>query len=274
MRRVGFILAAASAGLSVVLLAWNGFHDYREDWVYGFLAAFWSVLMMARLMTLTTPNPSAAGGGPLAQKILGHFHDRQEEDRQKILETAFGGSFALFLFAGFSLAAWLGICAAFSAQIPAVEGIATLFGAFDSSISLHTIRLFDWSQAFMLFLTFAMMGFVIRSHAGDHRLARPLLIVVAGYAVAGLIFFSGLPGEAGDFTALSTGLAGGGSGPHRTCHSRSNPAKRSAFLKSSCSKAGWLGLAFFLSCSSSRWVMCPYRHRPPCAIPSPSVRAS
>lgn len=64
----------------------------------------------------------------------------------------------------------------------------------------------------MLFLTFAMMGFVIRSHAGDHRLARPLLIVVAGYAVAGLIFFSGLPGEAGDFTTLSTGLAGGGSG--------------------------------------------------------------
>lgn len=212
MQGVGFFFCVASGFFTVFLLAWNGLDDYSHDWVYGFLAAYWSVMMLIRLMTLTTPYVPAQKDAHLAQKILSSFYERQEENRQEILEKSFGGSFALFLTLGFAFAAWMGFCAVFSADAPAVRGLSDLVGSFDSRISLGSVRLFDWGQVFLLFLTFSMMGFVIRSHAGIQSLARPVLIVLAGYAVSGLIAFAGLAHFSGPTQVLPPDLVGSGPG--------------------------------------------------------------
>lgn len=212
MGRLGFVLALSSGFLSVILLAWNGLSGYTQDWVYGFLAAYWSVLMLARLMTLTTPYNAAQGTPVLAQKILGGFHARQEENRQKILENSFGGSFALFLLAGFIFAAWQVFCAAFPANAAAVEGLSGMLADFNSGFTMTQIRFFDWGRIFMLILAFSMMGFVIRSHAGERTITRPVLIVLCAYAVSGFITFTGLPVGGEGLAVARADLVGNGAG--------------------------------------------------------------
>ena len=221
MRRAGFSGVIAAGFFSVFLLAWHGYNGYATDWVYGFLAVFWSLIMMLRLMTLTEPLELPEAQGYLAQKILRNLREKQELSRRLLLETSFGGSFLLFLGAGFLFAAWQIYCAAFPADNAAQEGLfflmSGLFGriaqaAAAPAVSLVQPRFFDWGQAFLLFLAFCMMAFVLRSYAGEKPMVRPVLIVICGYAVAGLTVCAGLGVGDERFTVEHAALVGNGAG--------------------------------------------------------------
>ncbi|HEU4838480.1 MAG TPA: hypothetical protein VFS88_03610, partial [Micavibrio sp.] len=217
MERAGFFLSLAAGFFTVFLLGWRGYHGVSADWVYGFLAAFWSLIMMLRLMTLTAPAEEVEGRPGLAQKILGNFRERQEENRQVILENAFGGSFILFLIAGFVFAVWQAFCAAFPAQQPVYDlfgmMVRDFFGAGATRPLVTEGRIFDWGQGFLLLLSLSMMGFVLRSHAARRVYTRPALIVLCAYAVAGYVAFTGLESDAAaaltpaDFTGNGAGAA-------------------------------------------------------------------
>lgn len=176
--------------------------------------------MMLRLMTLTEPVEIAETSDALAQKILRAFRQRQEQSRQKILETSFGGSFVLFVMAGLLFAVWQVYCAAFPADHASLESlaisIAGFFGRFSDAgsgrtLSLAAPRFFEWGQTFLLFLAFCMMGFVLRSYAAERGLTRPALIMLCSYAVAGFIVCAGLGGDK-DFTVDKAALVGNGAG--------------------------------------------------------------
>jgi len=216
MERAEFLLSIAAGFFSVYLLGWRGYQGASADWVYGFLTVFWSLIMMLRLMTLTTPATATAMGGNLAQKIIATMQERQEENRQTILENSFGGSFVLFLFAGFVFAAWQIYCAAFPAQAPAIEGLAIMVGNFfqtgGTGVFWAQSRAFDWGQGFMLLLSLSMMGFVLRSHAAERGMTRTMLLVLCGYAAAGFLAFAGLD-QVGTGAALAgADLVGNGAG--------------------------------------------------------------
>ncbi len=215
MERAEFILAMAAGFFSVFLLAWHGYDGYSSDWIYGFLAVFWSLLMMMRLMTLTTPADVAEQSGKLAQKIIKSFRETQERSRQAVLETSLGGSFALFVGGLALFAAWQVFCAAFPSNTAIIEGVGLMARQFlgqDDSLSLTQARLFDWGQAFLLILSLAMMGFVLRSHAAKRNMMRPALLVLCAYAVAGYIAFTGLDRSGEGFALVGAELVGNGAG--------------------------------------------------------------
>lgn len=216
MSRGGFVLSMAAGLFSVFLLGWQGYHGASADWVYGFLAVFWSLIMMLRLMTLTTPATVMVAPSSLAQKIIGNFHERQEENRQKLLENSFGGSYLLFLLAGFLFAAWQVYCAAFPAQQAAFDSLDQMMQSFfalnGSRVLFFEGRVFDWGQGFLLLLAFAMMGFVLRSHAAEKGLARPALIVLCAYAVSGYIAFAGLEPSGNGAPVAQADMIGNGRG--------------------------------------------------------------
>jgi len=219
INKAGFTVAMVAGFFSVFLLAWQGYTGSSSDWVFGFLAVFWSLIMMLRLLTLTEPLEAPQVSGYLAQKIITNLRAKQEEARKITLESAFGGSYTLFIFAGFIFAAWQIYCAAFPAASPSLEGLNNLFSGFfaqftnspETALPLNQPRIFDWGQGFLLFLSFCMMGFVLRSHAAEKHLARPMLIVLTGYAVAGLIVCAGL-GSSQDMTFAKADLVGSGAG--------------------------------------------------------------
>lgn len=168
---------------------------------------------MLRLMTLTEPVEAQKVTFGLAQKIIVGMHERQEENRQVVLENSFGGSFALFVCAGILFAAWQIYCAAFPSDSLALDSLAVQFSRFfgdGRAANLSPDRFFDWGQGFMLFLSFCMMAFVLRSHAVDRGLTRPMLLILCGYAVAGFIIFidiaySGRPGAVADAALTGNG---------------------------------------------------------------------
>ncbi len=192
MHRAGFIFTMAAGFFSVFMLGWSGYAGPSADWVYGFLAVFWSLLMMLRLMTLTEPAQASKPADGLAQKIIDSFRLRQEENRQLILENAFGGSFIIFISAGLLFAAWQIYCAAFPSEAAVFDEINSPISRFLSTaggLSLSPARLFSWGQGFLLFLSFCMMGFVLRSHSADRSMTRPALLILCMYAVAAYIIF-------------------------------------------------------------------------------------
>jgi hypothetical protein len=221
MHKAGFAGVIAAGFFSVFLLVWHGYNGYVTDWVYGFLAVFWSLIMMLRLMTLTEPLQTPEATGYLAQKLLRNLREKQEQTRNLLLETSFGGSFVLFIGAGILFAAWQVYCAAFPADGAAQEGLYSLmsglFGqiagtAINPAISLASPRFFDWGQGFLLFLAFCMMAFVLRSYAAEKPMVRPTLIVLCGYAIAGLFVCAGLGHGAEEFTVDQAALVGNGAG--------------------------------------------------------------
>lgn len=219
-KTAGFAGTVAAGFFSVFLLSWHGYTGDGTDWVFGFLAVFWSLIMMLRLMTLTEPVEISESNDFLAQKILRAFRERQEQSRKTILETAFGGSFVLFVVAGLAFAAWQVYCAAFPADQSGLEGLFLTISGFlgrlsgegnSLPVSLAQPRFFDWGQTFLLFLALCMMGFVLRSHAAEKGLTRPALLMLSGYAVAGFIACAGLGG--GDsYTVDQASLVGNGAG--------------------------------------------------------------
>lgn len=221
MHKAGFAGVIAAGFFSVFLLTWHGYNGYSADWIYGFLAVFWSLIMMLRLMTLTEPLQMPEAQGYLAQKILRNLREKQEQTRALLLETSFGGSFVLFIGAGLLFAAWQVYCAAFPADEAAQNGLFSLMsGLFDqiavtganAPVSLVQPRFFDWGQCFLLFLAFCMMAFVLRSYAAEKPMVRPMLIVLGGYAVFGLILCADLGHGAEQFTVDRAGLVGNGAG--------------------------------------------------------------
>lgn len=213
MKLAGFAGTLLAGFFSVFLLTWRAYNDAGADWVYGFLAVFWSMIMMLRLMTLTEPLELPQATGYLAQKILRTLRVKQEQMRRTVLETAFGGSFVLFLAAGIFYAGWQIYCAVFPAAQPNLDGLTSLMAGFagDQGFSLVQPRFFDWGQGFLLFLSFAMMGFVLRSYAIEKSMTRPALLVLSGYAVAGFITCFGL-NASGGVTVESATLSGSGAG--------------------------------------------------------------
>ncbi len=216
MERIEYTLAIAAGFFTAFLLGWHGYDGYGSDWVYGFLAVFWSLLMMMRLMSLTTPADVPDTVGNLAQKLVQNLRIKQEEYRQAVLQNAFGGSFVLFLSALFLFAAWQIFCAAFPADTSAMESIGQsmqqLFQTGEIPTNFTFLRLFDWGQGFLLLLSLCMMGFVLRSHAVQRGMTRSMLLVLCGYAVAGLIAFAGLDATKMGPSVLTADLIGNGSG--------------------------------------------------------------
>lgn len=215
MERAGFIMAMMAGFFSVFLIGWHGYNGYSADWIYGFMAVFWSLIMMLRLMTLTTPAEKVESTETLPQKLLHSFRAAQEENRQAILESSFGGSFVLFLVAAFLFAGWQVFCAAFPSDDAAFDSFNMLVGQFfaqgDLPYAPSRTRLFDWGQGFLLLLSLSMMGFVLRSHAAEKGMTRAMLIVLCGYAVSGFIAFSGLQ-VTNTAMPSAAGLVGNGSG--------------------------------------------------------------
>lgn len=220
MKTAGFAAVIAAGFFSVFLLSWRGHEGASADWVFGFLAVFWSLIMMLRLLTLTEPLVLPEASGYLAHKILRSFREKQEETRRIILETAFGGSFLLFMFAGVFFAVWQIYCAAFPHDGPRLEGFAGMVAAFFESVPRDAAAVggsfaqglfFGWGHWFLLFLAFCMMGFVLRSFAAERSMTRPALIILSSYAVAGAIVCAGLK-EGGGLTVESAALTGSGAG--------------------------------------------------------------
>ncbi|PZQ46816.1 MAG: hypothetical protein DI551_04510 [Micavibrio aeruginosavorus] len=214
-RLAGFSLVMTAGFFSMFLLAWSHGSGFGADWVYGFLAIFWSLIMMLRLMSLTEPMPLPEASGYLAQKIIRSLHEKQEQARDFLLKTSFGGSFLLFVFTGFSFAAWQIYCAANpSAPMETALPVSDFLSRYQDRPMLGKTSaltaVFDWGQGFMLLLSFFMMAFVMRTYAAEKTLARPALLIVCAYAVAGFILTLGLGGQGLDSYAAS--LSGNGSG--------------------------------------------------------------
>ena len=55
INRAGYSGVLAAGFFSVFLMGWRADAGAGADWVFGFLAVFWSLIMMLRLMTLTEP---------------------------------------------------------------------------------------------------------------------------------------------------------------------------------------------------------------------------
>ena len=219
IQRAGYSGALLAGFFSVFLLGWRGYAGAGADWVFGFLAVFWSLIMMLRLMTLTEPLKAQQSSGYLAQKILNNLRERQETTRRLILENAFGGSFILFLFAGIFFAVWQIICAAFPPEKTTLDAFSQSLDMFlarfpETGLSgglLSNPALFEWGQGFLLFLSFSMMAFVLRSHAVDAGMTRPALLVLVSYAAAGYIACLGLnPSQT--VTVEQADLVGNGAG--------------------------------------------------------------
>jgi len=215
MERAGFSLTLSAGFFSVFLLAWQGMNGPSGDWVYGFLAVFWSLLMLLRLMTLTTPARQTEKTNLLAQKIIGSYHDMKEEKAQQTLETSFGGSYFLFTAGIFFFAVWQIYCAAFPAEEQVLAGFMLQFenffdGAAKPAFSQNLF--FVWGQGFMLLLGFLMMGFVLRSHAANTLNTRPAMLILCMYALAGYITFAGLSDAVAVGGLMTARLAGSGSG--------------------------------------------------------------
>ncbi|MFA5592825.1 MAG: hypothetical protein WC989_05900 [Micavibrio sp.] len=212
-----FLFTLALGFGTVFLMGWRGVHGPAADWVFGLLAVIWSLVMMLRIMNLTVPARGISGGRLLAQKIIDSMRQKQEERRRRQLETAFGGSYLLFLGGGIVFAVWQGFCAAWGKAYPsAIDGILIMaedfLGGRGQDLPLLMLRGFDWGQGFMMLLALAMMGFVLRSYAQDRDMLRPALLVLCGYAVAGLILFAGLNGGLSASLVPAAGFAGQGAG--------------------------------------------------------------
>lgn len=217
MEKAGFSSTIAACFFTVFLIGWQGAEGAGASWVPGFLAVFWSLLMLLRLMTLTEPAvphgaaKSVLPDGGLAQTILLSFRKNREEDRQKILEASFGGSFLLFLCGCICFAAWQVFCALYPHDAAGLQAVEILLRAADPGFSTAHIKAFDWGSFFMLVLAFSMMAFNLRSYASNRPMTRMLLIVFCGYAVAGTVAFAGLTPQ-GENVISAVGFAGNGIG--------------------------------------------------------------
>lgn len=214
MEKQGFFLTIAASLFTIFLIGWQGTQQHNADWVPGFLAVFWSLVMMLRLLTLTRAAQEEGGrreSAGLAQKIIFARRQKGEEARQKTLDLSFGGSFQLFLFACFLFAGWQIYCAIFPQQGPSLESLETLMKSVDAGISMAGPRLFDWAYLFLHILAFCMMAFVLRTYAPHRSMTRAFLIILGGYALSGLIVFAGLDATAADASAMG-GFYGNGAG--------------------------------------------------------------
>lgn len=217
MEKAGFSFTIAACFFTVFLLGWQGAEGAGAVWIPGFLAVFWSLLMMLRLMTLTEPamRPEAAVRAAqatgLAQTILLSLRRSREEDRQKILEVSFGGSFLLFLAGCLCFAAWEVYCAVNPHDAVSLQSMEILLRSVDPDFSTASTRAFDWGMFFMLALAFCMMAFNLRSYGANRSMTRICMIVLCGYAVAGTVAFAGLPAQ-GENIISAVGFTGSGVG--------------------------------------------------------------
>ncbi len=196
---------------SVLLIGWQGHQGYVGGWVFGFLAVIWSLLMMARLITLSVPQEAVFASKNLAQKILHHFYLRREEHRRILLLGALGGSYPVFVLAMFLFLGWQIYCTLNPSEKAMMDGLSQNMAMIDSSITADFQTLYAQAQTIMMALFACVVAFVFRSHAQNKNATRPLIIVVAGYAVSGLIAFYGLP-QGLDASPLSASWAGSGAG--------------------------------------------------------------
>lgn len=214
MEKAGFIVTVLAGFLTAILLAWQGYQGPAADWVSGFLCVMWSLLMLGRLTILTAPPASKDATPNLAQKIIKALHLKQVEQRADILQKSFGNSFAIFLILGFAIVGWQVFCAVFSANHYQMDGVSgavkAFFAAGGATPLLVQAHVFDWGQGFLFLLCLSMMGFMLRSYTQEKDFARIVLLILAGYAAAGTILFSGLPKAVGAGRFLDAVIAENG----------------------------------------------------------------
>lgn len=186
MERLGFVFTVLAGFLSCGLLMWQGFEGAGADWVSGFLCVLWSLLMLARLMSLTSPN-LVATKPHLAQKIIHALHAKLEVRRSNILQHSFSKSFAAFVLLGFLLCVWQLGFSLYQAIPDAATSQFLKDNGYVAWFSAATI--FDWGRAFSNLLCLSMMGFLLRSYAADITAVRSALLIFAGYIAAGFILF-------------------------------------------------------------------------------------
>lgn len=213
MERAGFVCTVLAGLLTCILFSWQGYEGARADWVSGFLCVMWSLLMLSRLMVLTAPPPSDSGQSHLAYRILYAFEKNNERKRQQILRQSFGTPFVVFLLLGAVLVAWQIFCAVFAASHPAMAGLAGavqgFFAESGTSPGFVALVVFDWGQGFFYLLCLAMMGFLLRSYAGQQKDSRIVLLILAAYIATGWITFFGFTVK-GMNADLGAGLIGYG----------------------------------------------------------------
>lgn len=211
-----FLLSMVLCGFTVILLGWQGYQGAGANWVPGFLAVVWSMVLMLRILILTEPVRVVATSSLLAQKITNSLRLKQEQDRKNLLENSFGGSYVIFLFALILFALWQVFCAAFPSNAAALDSVRSLTESFFSTrgqdFSWPLLRAYEWGEAFLAFLCLAIMGFVLRSVSRDRRATAPAMLVLSGYAISGYVFFAGLAARTKDSFPFSPKWVGNGAG--------------------------------------------------------------
>ena len=195
----GFILTCLMASFSVWLIGWDGYKDYQSGWVFGLLAVIWSLMMMLRLLSLSSPDrlPSSKRNAGLAQTLLDHFYQSRENFKRGILVSSVGGAYPLFVTAVFSLCAWFVYCAVMPASAPLLQDFQVAVEAIEPAAGDVFFNLYAQAHLFMLSLLACVAAFVLRSQGAEMGAARPVILVCAGYAIAGLILFYGFASDAG-----------------------------------------------------------------------------
>lgn len=190
----GFMLTCLMAFFSVCLIAWDGYKDYQSGWVFGLLAVIWSLMMMLRLLSLSaTQGPAATTQhhAGLAQTLLHHFYQSRDNQRRGILVSSIGGAYPLFVASVFFLCGWFVYCAAMPAAAPLMQDVRSAVYAIEPAAGDVFFDLYAQAHLFMLSLLACVAAFVLRSQGSEIKAVRSVILICAGYAVAGFVLFCG-----------------------------------------------------------------------------------
>lgn len=162
--------------------------------------------MLARVASLTAPALLHKDRGHLARRLINALYVHDQIKREAILQQAFAPSFLTVLFCAFVYAGWHLLCLFLPdgrAQMAAISNAIDAFfaGSVRSPDPMPSL-LFDWTHGFLVVLTLAMMGFVLRSFMQHRSLLRMALLIASGYIVAGGITLLSLT-SSGNLSALT-----------------------------------------------------------------------
>jgi hypothetical protein len=211
--KIGFFVAAASIFATSFLVYHAEQAQEAGDWIYGFLTVVWSLLMLFRLMSLTSPLNAAPvfQNGGLAAKLIVSLRLRQVEEKESVLKNSLGGTYVFFLSSVFLYFLWQLFFVFSMEKNVALSGLFTLIQSFDPAFTFGQLRFFAWGRIFTLGLTFILMAFVLRSYAAEKSFARNVLFALYPVVLAGLLVAANPVSESSPFFKIileNSGLPG------------------------------------------------------------------
>jgi hypothetical protein len=145
--------------------------------------------MMSRVLSLTGTPAIGPRGPDLTAKILYALHENRLQQRNFLLHRSFGGSYSLYLCAVFAYLGWTLYSGLWPAEKASFDMFSEQAQKFIPAPRWSYLMLQNWGEMMTLLLSLSLMAFVLRTHAFLKTCARPFMIVLASYAVAGLATF-------------------------------------------------------------------------------------